>query len=749
MTTASKAQYNKNLKRLKTALSNKYKVKPTTERALIVGDGHIKIGGNYYDAQINGGAGGIASVTNIGRPSAAIYSTSESGVISTASGGSTASTGGGSGGVGIDASLLLFRDGRNSITGNIPASAGATVDGVDISAHAIDPDAHHAKQHSIVDPLAHTATGSALDIVGLNATNTLGVLTPSAAPGAASAILKSSSIGDLTLPLIEATTFATTPEVRTASGDLLLMPASGTTKTVGAIGSYTNIEPPANAANALFAQSESAAGLTTVGSSSWGLGGYVAYNAYQVSPRAVGANPSATGNMKFAGNQAGSTQAAMTLFDGNAGSYKQYISTSSVLADGDDIAWTELASLSATGTFAVINKLAAAVSVETPEVYSAAGDLDLTPQSGNVAVAGNVNTTGSVDAMGNINADQSLYAANSEFLVEHHTHGGGDHVHVIIDPAVDWVLDEAFGLDVGGNMLVRGWIVGKHALQLPGAVMIAHFDGATPYATNFEGTTLGHKGQEATVTGSRTFVPGKFAKGIRIADASTNLITNPSFEVDTTGWTDVNATISADTTRAYVGVKCLKIIAADATATVTSNIFTAEDDFGPVGASGVSLWYQKYTSIGGTGKIRIDYYSDFPATTLVSSVELELPAGDVEEWTYAYIQNDPPATSLVGRLVITSEGCTTGVTYYIDGVSAADAPYPVPYADGSMGTGHAWTGTAHASTSTAAASQVRYDTSTFDSVKRKFTVGCWFWRASDSPGYLWHFGDGTSLRIGA
>ena len=187
-------------------------------------------------------------------------------------------------------------DGSRLFTGNIAFVGAQTVDGVDVSAHAANANAHHNQSHvlattsglggdhtvsglttgqvlratgattaafgsllwseinkttsSIADITTrshslltgigandhhnqvhgivggdHTVTGALLDVVGLTGSNTLGILTPSAAPGAASAILKSDSSGKLTLPLLVATTSITTPSLITASGDLSVTPA--------------------------------------------------------------------------------------------------------------------------------------------------------------------------------------------------------------------------------------------------------------------------------------------------------------------------------------------------------------------------------------------------------------------------------------------------------------------------------------------------------------------------------------------
>ena len=103
-----------------------------------------------------------------------------------------------------------------------------------VASHALLPDVHHAQQHSIVGG-DHTLTGAKWSIVGATALNTLGLITPSSAPGGAEAILKSSSAGDLTLPTFTATTKISVPLIDTASGTLSLRPANTTVQVVGAV----------------------------------------------------------------------------------------------------------------------------------------------------------------------------------------------------------------------------------------------------------------------------------------------------------------------------------------------------------------------------------------------------------------------------------------------------------------------------------------------------------------------------------
>lgn len=91
-----------------------------------------------------------------------------------------------------------------SVEGNI--LVGGTVDGVDLSGfksmydtHAGNANAHHYRSHSITSASDHTVSGSALDLVGLTAANTLGIVTPSSSPGVNERILKSTAAGELTL----------------------------------------------------------------------------------------------------------------------------------------------------------------------------------------------------------------------------------------------------------------------------------------------------------------------------------------------------------------------------------------------------------------------------------------------------------------------------------------------------------------------------------------------------------------------
>ena len=384
----------------------------------------------------------------------------------------------------------------------------------------------------------------------------------------------------------------------------------------------------------------------------------------------------------------------------------------------------------------------ALTSVTAPLLRSNVGDIVIDPAGDNVGILGNAVVVGSGDFSGSVQIDQDLRVANNGMRVLYHTHDE-HHAHVVINPPVDWILDEAFDVDIGNNLLVRGYIVGKHALQLPGAVMIAHFDGRTPYTTDFDGTTIGHKGQFASVEGAACFRPGKFGKALQVADQTENMITNPSFENDVSGWSVGNgAVLLRVDEESYVGTYSGKLISADTGGYAFCNLFDAyAGEF-----TSVSFWYKKTTSIGGTGELQIHYYN--ASNAVIKIEQLSLPAGDVEDWTLATLSAENPPGARYGRLIVAALGCPAGVTFWIDGAQAENYYASTPYADGSMGPGHSWAGTPHASKSVRGGTRVGYDTTTMKTIKRKFTVGCWVNRGGAIGGTVWSFSNGVSLKIG-
>ena len=309
---------------------------------------------------------------------------------------------------------------------------------------------------------------------------------------------------------------------------------------------------------------------------------------------------------------------------------------------------------------------------------------------------------------GSITALGDLYAAQSGFRVINHTHDG-DHAHVIINPTVGWSLDEQFGLDVDDNLLVRGWIVGKHAIQVDGAKLIAHFDGPEPYETNFDGEGMGHMGQVPTLLGGVTFHKGKFLKAVQMAEATTNLVTNPSFETNTTGWSIFNDTggnlaVSRVADDSKFGVYSAKLTS---TTINNSQFYTAVSGGFVSGTSySGSVWMRAASSENVVVRLRRNgpSYETYVSQTFAVTTEWQ-------RFTLSFTA----AATVTGRISI--EPQSSG-TVYVDGVQVEALAYATPYCDGSLGgysasgvydgSGHSWSGTAHASTSSRLASNLHY-----------------------------------------
>jgi hypothetical protein len=311
-------------------------------------------------------------------------------------------------------------------------------------------------------------------------------------------------------------------------------------------------------------------------------------------------------------------------------------------------------------------------------------------------------TTAGALAAASANVAGDLYAAASGFRVINHTHDYA-HAHVVINPGVSWTLDEQFGLDIDDNLLVRGWIVGKHAIALPGATLLLHFDGLLPFETNYSGQLVGHLGQVGTPTGGVAFRPGKFnTKALQLAASGTNLINNPSFEVNVTdSWTvSVSGTGGActrDTTRSYAGAASARITASTGgNYVIRSNATTL--------AAGDSITVQCRMRRGSYVNAQLQMRDTTNGSTRVTASPTLIDTWELLTCTWT---NSTGSAADVEMRVSNTHGDGAG-RIWVDACQMEAGAYMTPYADGSMFTPATWTGTAHNSTSTRAASHVTY-----------------------------------------
>lgn len=324
-------------------------------------------------------------------------------------------------------------------------------------------------------------------------------------------------------------------------------------------------------------------------------------------------------------------------------------------------------------------------------------------------------TTGAVDV------GQGFTAGNSGLRVIYHTHDY-PHVHMVVNPGGSWNLDEQFGLDIDDNLLVRGWIVGKHAIQLDGATMLLHFDGPERIG-NLSGQTRGHMGQVPIEEIGLTFAPGKFGKAVYVPESTTNLFTNPSLETDTANWFSYSSGTATGTrtrtlSQSYAGSYSYELVktggGADADrwgvrATVAGIVSGTTYT--------ISVWINVIQASGGAKRFRVETANAFGSnfSTFLT--------GPTDGWVRKTVTLTA-SSSGTGEVRVYSADVTTA-TFYVDALQVEAKSYATAYCDGSLGGGHSWSGSAHASSSSRGAASLRYNSEGIVN-RREGTFMCWF-----------------------
>lgn len=206
-------------------------------------------------------------------------------------------------------------------------------------------------------------------------------------------------------------------------------------------------------------------------------------------------------------------------------------------------------------------------------------------QYGNLAIAPNGGTLSTPTALtvGGATDLQGVTIHGAASIAQDLIVGGGTGV-LNVDVSgyrvgINCAADPQFDLDMPGSMRVGGYYVGRHALQIKDALLIAHFDGKLMLG-DYSGTAEGHMGQKpttSTAAGLSTlpFVPGKFGKAVQVAEATTNLIANPDFETNVSGWilTGSNPpTVSRLTENSYTGSASAYVIFTGANSVFGTNL---------------------------------------------------------------------------------------------------------------------------------------------------------------------------------
>lgn len=153
--------------------------------------------------------------------------------------------------------------------------------------------------------------------------------------------------------------------------------------------------------------------------------------------------------------------------------------------------------------------------------------------------------------------------------------------------------------------------------------------------SHFDGSLTSHRGLAAVSAGAIRYWAGKFDEGVLVEQGNTNLLLNPSAEVDATNWSavDGSVTLTRDNTVAY-----------------TANNTTSAASFKVAGTGNAGLGYVKAASVTVTPNA---YYSVsayvYSATTVEARLELYFSGG--------------LATTVTGSLVTISAGQWTRLRF--------------------------------------------------------------------------------------
>lgn len=577
--------------------------------------------------------------------------------------------------------------GRADLAVDRDITLGGTVDGVDISAHAANANAHHNQSHVLATGTAlggdHTISGAAVGEV----------LRALSATTAAFDVLQHSDLGG-----ISANQHHNQAHVL----------ATGT-----ALGADHTISG-ANVGEVLRALSATTAAFDVLQHDD--LGGVTANQHHNQSHvlatgTALGADHTISG--AAAGEVLRALSATTAAFD-----VLQHADLGGVSADqhhnqvhsmtGSDHTYSGGAALDVFGLSAAstIAKLTPSFDVGTTPVAAllkstAAGGLTLATMT----VRGNVDI---------INGGDFTVGANVLFVD-----------NSLASVGIDRAPDPQFALDVNGP--IRGTeIVGKHAIQLQDVALLLHFDGGEPYASNYTGEPNAiPNGQVPSTNQNIIYRPGKFYKAAVMGAAATNLCANPSFETNTTGWAIVNGSggdlaVTRDTTVSYFGTSSAKLT----WATVNSSQF----NHAAVASSSIAdysfgVWMKCATPT----TVRLEVRRNGGGNALYGTLDVSV----TEEWGFFAVTGSVVTAAIPLNFLIRPQ-VSGANTLWVDGVCVVQASSPTAYIDGSLGDGYAWSGTAHASTSTRASGRLVYRLE--DMAVHRWALMTWFWQPFAIPG---------------
>lgn len=180
-----------------------------------------------------------------------------------------------------------------------------------------------------------------------------------------------------------------------------------------------------------------------------------------------------------------------------------------------------------------------------------------------------------------------------------------------------------------------------------------------------------------------------------VTPSVTNLIPNPSFETNSTGWSAVNGAITTTSAQAYSGTKSLQV-----TANSSGLVYVWPVPYITVTA-GVTYSASGYVRSGTTARntrIAMQWYN--VSNGIISTVNGTLISGSTTDWIRIVFTGEAPAGAVAARVLfyVSGQSATAADVFYLDAVTMEEGSTVSPYFDGASA-GATWGGTAHASTS--------------------------------------------------
>ena len=532
-----------------------------------------------------------------------------------------------------DHTQYLLANGTRTLTGNMAVTAGVTIDGVDISAHAAADDAHHDpvtvdSSLSVIGQLVTMPTPGTLSASSANAAASphTHAVTASSAPGVAASLLKTAADGGLTLH------HAATTNALTVGTSLSVGTSATVTNDITLGGSllHTGDLPIApTGGDVLITNADLQADDWVSGTTAWGIlqNGSADFRSITADEMIVDRFISDI-NLALAGTEIITKSLATISRDFTvSASATLYVydlpgaPDTAVFENGD---WVRLR----------YYDRASGLTVEdcwgTVSSYSDLADGEQswtwTKQSG---------TNGRVIRLGMVALD---YGASGDGYIKSTVQDAAGAPYIDI---ATWTTDPSDAANIAtmvrlGNLAGVGFT--GYGLAAGDGAVVMNDDGLI---LDEAGTIISMR-QGDDVRGKLGLVGGDTVRVAAVDYASTNLITDGSFESGVDGWTGY---VSQDTSNAHTGSASLHITWIKGS--LPGDDVYSESEFVPVSGDGIyfSLFSKPDSNGYDDGLIRIQWFTSDGGSTVGTPVSLGPNFRTVTGWAESSGIREKPATA--------------------------------------------------------------------------------------------------------